>query len=146
MLPPSSLPPPSLPPSSLPPPSLPPPSLLCGVQCMICLLEGILVSTVFYCLRADLWFCWGFLTFLCNWVRRHPRPSQPPQPDAFSCKVPNIGSIVANLAPLPVVALDPEVSIGGSRFAAVVFALTLPLVVHQTVGNYLEPKVPPPTS
>ena len=48
---------------------------------------------------------------------------------------------MANLAPLPVVALDPEVSIGGSRFAAVVFALTLPLVVHQTVGNYLEPKV-----
>ena len=39
------------------------------VQFMICLLEGILVSTVFYCLRADLWFCWGFLTFLCNWVR-----------------------------------------------------------------------------
>lgn len=50
-------------------------------------------------------------------------------------------SMIATLFPLPFIALDPRQEIAGSRVAAVVFAFVGPTLMHQFVGNYVEPKV-----
>jgi AI-2 transport protein TqsA len=50
--------------------------------------------------------------------------------------VPNVGSIIATLLPLPVILVDPNLGP-----VAVTLALLLPGAVQMTVGNVLEPKM-----
>ncbi|KAJ1618344.1 hypothetical protein T492DRAFT_1093350 [Pavlovales sp. CCMP2436] len=50
--------------------------------------------------------------------------------------VPNVGSVVSTLLPLPIVLLDPALSwMGGT------LAIMIPLCIHVLVGSVIEPKV-----
>jgi len=89
---------------------------------LVSAMVGSLVSLCFFIMKADLAFFWGFCTFFANWI-------------------PNIGAMIATLFPLPVIALDPNQTFMGSRIGAVIFALVGPMIMHQIVGNYVEPRL-----
>lgn len=78
---------------------------------------GVLVATVLTVLNVDLALVFGLFAFLLNFI-------------------PSIGSVVATLLPLPVVALDPSVSP-----TVMVLAIALPGAIQLTIGNFLEPKI-----
>jgi AI-2 transport protein TqsA len=50
--------------------------------------------------------------------------------------IPNLGSIIATLLPLPVVLMNPEVS-----STTAVLAFVLPALIQFTIGNVIEPNV-----
>jgi predicted PurR-regulated permease PerM len=50
--------------------------------------------------------------------------------------IPNVGALIAALVPLPIILLDPDLSV-----AAQVLAILLPLAIHFVVGNFVEPFV-----
>jgi len=92
-------------------------------KAMVSAMVGSLVALCFVLMGADLAFFWGFITFFANWI-------------------PNIGAMIATLFPLPFIALDPTQDFFGyGRVAAVIFALVGPLLMHNFVGNYIEPKL-----
>jgi AI-2 transport protein TqsA len=68
-------------------------------------------------LNVEYAFLFGFLAFLLNFI-------------------PNIGSIIATLLPVPVVLLSPELSV-----TAKVLALALPAVFQFLLGNVVQPKI-----
>jgi AI-2 transport protein TqsA len=78
---------------------------------------GVLVGTVLTVLGVEFAWVFGFLAFLLNFV-------------------PNIGPIIATLLPLPVILLNPEMSI-----TAKVLAMAIPAVIHFVVGNLIQPRV-----
>ncbi len=78
---------------------------------------GLLVWLVLTILGVKLAFVFGFMAFLLNFI-------------------PNIGSIVATLLPLPVVVLSPDLSV-----TAKALAFILPAAVQVTIGNFLTPKI-----
>ena len=84
---------------------------------LISALTGFCVFLVLLILRIDYAVAFGCFAFWLNFI-------------------PNIGSIVASLLPIPVVLLTPE--IGPVRM---VLALVLPGAVQLVVGNIVEPKV-----
>ncbi len=77
---------------------------------------GILTGLIYWFLGLDLALIFGTLTFLLNFI-------------------PNIGSIIAVLLPLPVAFLQFD------GLTMVVLIITLPSVVHIFIGNILEPKL-----
>ena len=83
----------------------------------VCVGVGALVGLIFSLLQLDLAFLIGLITFVANYV-------------------PNVGAIFATILPMPLILLDPTVSVGIRALA-----FLLPLVAHMTVGNLVEPKI-----
>jgi AI-2 transport protein TqsA len=84
---------------------------------LISAVTGVLVGLTLWVLGIKLALVFGLMAFLLNFI-------------------PNIGSIVATLLPLPVVLLAPDVSTPRA-----VLAIALPGAVQFFVGNVLEPRV-----
>lgn len=83
----------------------------------ISLATGVLVGTTLQFLNIQLAFVFGFLAFLLNFI-------------------PNIGSIIATLLPLPIVVLNPELSI-----FIKILAFVIPAAIQMIIGNLIAPKV-----
>lgn len=78
---------------------------------------GVLVGLILWVLGIPLAGVFGMLAFLLNFI-------------------PNIGSIVAVLLPLPVVLLSPDISM-----TRTVLAILLPGAVEFAIGNVIEPRL-----
>ncbi|MBX3729264.1 MAG: AI-2E family transporter [Candidatus Sumerlaeia bacterium] len=88
-----------------------------ATKVLVSLLTGLLVGLVLAILRVDYAVAFGFMAFVLNFI-------------------PNVGSLVATLLPLPVVFLTPEFPI-----VSAVLAIAIPGAIQFTVGNILEPKL-----
>ncbi len=80
-------------------------------------ITGILVGATLNVLGVSFAWMFGFLAFLLNFI-------------------PNIGSVVATLLPIPVALLNPELSL-----TAKVLALAIPTAIQFTIGNIIQPKI-----
>lgn len=78
---------------------------------------GVMVSLVLHFLEVELAFVLGLLTVLLNFI-------------------PNIGSIIATLLPLPVLLVDPNITT-----ASALMAFLIPGTIHFVIGNIVEPKL-----
>ena len=78
---------------------------------------GIFVGLTLWLLGVELALVFGLLAFLLNFI-------------------PNIGSFIATLMPLPVVVLSPDLSM-----AAKILAFVIPGAIQFAVGNLIEPKI-----
>ncbi len=83
----------------------------------ISLFVGVLTWLVLHLLGVPLALVFGLLAFALNFI-------------------PNVGSIVATLLPLPVVLLSPDFGLGIASLA-----ILLPGMVHFVVGHLVEPRV-----
>lgn len=86
-------------------------------KAMISAMTGTLVGVILALLGIPLALSFGVLAFLLNFI-------------------PNVGSIVATLLPLPVVIVSPEVTPG-----AAALAIALPTLVQVVMGNVIEPRM-----
>jgi AI-2 transport protein TqsA len=84
---------------------------------LISALTGVLVGFVLWLLDVDLALMFGLMAFLFNFI-------------------PSIGSIMATLLPLPVVVLDPDLSV-----SAAVLAIAIPGLIQFMIGLVVEPRV-----
>ena len=82
----------------------------------ISLLVALVHAGVLRLVGLDLWLVFGVLAFLLNFI-------------------PNVGSIVAVLLPLPVLLVSPDIST-----LTAILALALPGAVQFTMGNLVEPR------
>jgi AI-2 transport protein TqsA len=80
-------------------------------------ITGLLVGLILTILRVKFGWMFGFLAFLLNFI-------------------PNIGSIIATLLPLPVALIDPQLGI-----VSKILVLVIPGSIQFTVGNLLQPKL-----
>lgn len=80
-------------------------------------LTGAMVWIILHLLGVPLAMVFGLLSFMLNFI-------------------PNIGSAIACLLPLPIVLVSPDIS-----SASKVLAIALPAAVQFTVGNVIEPKM-----
>jgi AI-2 transport protein TqsA len=80
-------------------------------------MTGLLVGVTLWALGVQLAMVFGLLAFLLNFI-------------------PNIGSFIATLLPLPVVVLSPDLSM-----VAKILAIAIPGSVQFAVGNVIEPKI-----
>jgi AI-2 transport protein TqsA len=80
-------------------------------------LSGVLVGLALTVLGVDFAWVFGFLAFLLNFI-------------------PNIGSIIATLLPLPVVLLSPDLSV-----AERVLALAVPAGIQFALGSFVQPRL-----
>jgi AI-2 transport protein TqsA len=80
-------------------------------------ITGLLVGFILTILGVKFGWMFGFLAFMLNFI-------------------PNIGSIIATLLPLPVAFIDPQLSI-----VSKVLALAIPGSIQFVVGNLLQPKM-----
>lgn len=87
------------------------------IKCCSSMLTGFLVFLVLHFLGIRFAVSFGTFAFILNFI-------------------PNIGSIVATLLPIPVVLLTPDVGV-----ATIVLALVLPLLIQFSVGSVIEPKI-----
>ncbi len=87
------------------------------IKLLSSMLTGFLVFLVLQFLGVRFAMSFGAFTFILNFI-------------------PNLGSIVATVLPLPFVLLTPDVSM-----VTVTLALLLPLMIQFTIGSVLEPKV-----
>jgi AI-2 transport protein TqsA len=78
---------------------------------------GLLVTLVLMLLGVPLASVFGLMAFLLNFI-------------------PNIGSVIATLLPLPVVIISPEITAG-----VAVAAIALPGLIQLVIGNLIAPKV-----
>jgi len=78
---------------------------------------GLLVGLVLTILGVKFGWMFGFLAFMLNFI-------------------PNIGSVIATLLPLPVAFIDPQLGI-----VSKVLALAIPGTIQFVVGNLLQPKM-----
>jgi len=88
-----------------------------NLKVIISLVTGGVQGLVLYILGVDFAAVFGLLGFLFNFI-------------------PNFGPILAVAAPVPVILLDPELSL-----AVQILAIALPGVVHFVSGNIVEPKI-----
>lgn len=80
-------------------------------------MTGTAVTLILIMLGVDLAMVFGLLAFFLNFI-------------------PNIGSILATLLPLPMVLVDPSMTP-----TTMILALALPGAVQLTIGNVVEPKM-----
>lgn len=80
-------------------------------------LTGVLVGLTLWLLGVEFAIMFGFLAFLLNFI-------------------PNIGSVIATLLPVPVAILSPELGT-----AAKVAAIAIPGGIQFLIGNLVQPKV-----
>jgi AI-2 transport protein TqsA len=85
------------------------------LKTVISLFTGGIQGLALWLCGVELAMLWGFLGFLFNFI-------------------PNIGPVLAVLAPLPLVALSPNWELG-------LVGVGLSAVVHFSSGNFVEPKV-----
>ena len=78
---------------------------------------GFLVGLVLWLLGVEFAWVFGFLAFLFNFI-------------------PNIGSVIATLLPLPVALLDPQMSV-----TIKVMVVAVPAGIQFIIGNLIQPKV-----
>ncbi len=88
-----------------------------GIKIVLSMLTGFLVFLILKILGVDYALSFGAFAFILNFI-------------------PNVGSAIATLLPIPVVLLTPEVTL-----VTIVLAIVLPLTVQFVVGNVLEPKI-----
>jgi AI-2 transport protein TqsA len=87
------------------------------IKTLSSMLTGFLVFLVLYFLDVRFAMSFGAFAFILNFI-------------------PNLGSVVATLLPLPFVMLTPDVGI-----TTIVLALLLPLIIQFSIGSVLEPKI-----
>lgn len=87
------------------------------VKTAVSLANGILAGAILWMLGIELAAVFGMMTVVLNFI-------------------PNVGSIIATVLPLPMVLVSPDVS----RTEAVL-AIILPGAIHFFVGNVLEPQL-----
>jgi AI-2 transport protein TqsA len=80
-------------------------------------LTGLLVGTTLWVLGIDLAFLFGLFAFLLNFI-------------------PNVGSLVATLLPLPIVLVTPDVT-----GVTAVLAFAIPGAIQFGIGSVLEPRL-----
>jgi AI-2 transport protein TqsA len=80
-------------------------------------ITGVLVGFVLFVLKVNFYWMFGFLAFLLNFI-------------------PNIGSIIATILPLPVALIDPELGM-----ISKVLVLVIPGIIQFSIGNLLQPKL-----
>jgi AI-2 transport protein TqsA len=83
----------------------------------ISFLSGCLVYATLSILGVEFAPLFGFLAFLLNFI-------------------PNIGSVIATVLPLPIIVLDPHMSI-----IAKVLALAIPAGIQVSIGSLVQPKM-----
>ncbi|MDK2971790.1 MAG: transport protein TqsA [Candidatus Sumerlaeota bacterium] len=88
-----------------------------STKVLVSLLTGLLTGLVLTFLNVDYAVAFGFLAFILNFI-------------------PNIGSFVATILPLPIVVLTP-----GFPLVSAILAIALPGAIQFGVGNVLEPKL-----
>ena len=79
-------------------------------------ITGMLAGLIYWLLDLELAFIFGSLTFLLNFI-------------------PVVGSIIAVLLPIPIAILQ------FSDVSSIILIILLPLIVHQIIGNIIEPKI-----
>ena len=84
---------------------------------LLSIVTGTLVGLTLAALGVEFALVFGVLAFLLNFI-------------------PNIGSAIATLLPLPIVLLNPELAL-----AAKVLAVVIPGAIQFAVGNFIEPKM-----
>lgn len=84
---------------------------------IISVLTGTVFGLTLWLLGVPLALVFGLLAFLLNYI-------------------PNIGPIIASLLPLPLILLDPSLSVAG-----MIVAIALPAGVQFVSGNIIEPKI-----
>lgn len=87
------------------------------VKTALSLCTGFLVGLLLHLLDVDLAFVFGLMAVLLNFI-------------------PNVGSIIATLLPLPVILVSPDITT-----AEATLAIVLPGTIQFLVGNVLEPKL-----
>ncbi len=87
------------------------------VKTLISVVVGIVVWAILAVVGVPLALTFGLLVFLFNFV-------------------PNIGSIIATLLPLPILLVDPSITTGGA-----IVAMVLPSIVQFVLGNLVEPRL-----
>lgn len=87
------------------------------VKTALALLNGTLAGLILWLLDIELALVFGLLSVLLNFI-------------------PNVGSIVATVLPLPMILVSPDVS----RPEAIL-ALLLPGIIHFLIGNVFEPQL-----
>lgn len=80
-------------------------------------ITGVLVGVTLEALGVDMAVAFGLFAFVLNFI-------------------PNIGSVISTLLPLPVVALNPEIST-----TVAVLAIAIPGALQFVIGNVLEPRL-----
>lgn len=87
------------------------------VKTALSLTTGFVVGLILHFLGIELAFVFGLMAVLLNFI-------------------PNVGSILATILPIPVILVDPNVSTVEG-----VLAITLPGIIQFGIGNALEPKL-----
>jgi len=80
-------------------------------------ITGLFVGLILTILKVKFGWMFGFLAFLLNFI-------------------PNIGSIIATLLPLPVALIDPQLGL-----ISKILVLVIPGTIQFTIGNILQPKM-----
>ena len=80
-------------------------------------ITGLLVGLVLAVLKVKFYWMFGFLAFMLNFI-------------------PNIGSIIATILPLPVALIDPELGM-----ISKILVLAIPGIIQFGIGNLLQPKL-----
>jgi len=80
------------------------------------LFKAVIIGVMYAVLDVDLWVLWTVLTFVLNFAP--------------------LGSAISTAAPLPFVFLDPE-----KNLLILAACLLWPLLVHNVVGNVVEPRI-----
>ena len=80
-------------------------------------ITGVLVGFVLEVLNVEFGWMFGFLAFMLNFI-------------------PNIGSIIATILPLPVALIDPELGM-----ISKILVLVIPGIIQFGIGNILQPKM-----
>jgi AI-2 transport protein TqsA len=87
------------------------------IKMILSIITGVSVSLFLWMLNIDLAMVFGLLAFVLNFI-------------------PNVGSIIATLLPIPMILVSPETSA-----FTIVFAIVLPGTIQMIVGNVVEPKL-----
>jgi len=86
-------------------------------KALISAITGLFVGVTLQLLGVELALAFGFFAFLLNFI-------------------PTIGSVISTLLPLPVVLMNPELSV-----SVAILAIVIPGAIHFTIGNVVEPLV-----
>ncbi|MDO4551382.1 MAG: AI-2E family transporter [Planctomycetia bacterium] len=88
-----------------------------NIKFIISLATGIMVGFTLWLLGLEMWFLFGLLTFILNFI-------------------PSLGSIIATILPLPLAIIQP-----GFTNQGVFLVFLIPAIIQNFMGNLLEPKL-----
>ncbi len=86
-------------------------------KAIISAITGLLVGLTLQLLGVELALAFGFFAFLLNFI-------------------PTLGSVISTVLPVPVVLMNPEISL-----TAAILAISIPGAIHFFIGNVVEPLV-----